>query len=145
MSAKIVVGLDGQGSGSRVLSYAKQLASLIGQCELILVHVVEWSPFSFQTPEENAERHHKREEEIETAFAQVLNPAVKALEDEGFAARGVVRHGKVSEELDRVAADEGADQIIIARSTRDGLAERVFGSSAENLVRNASVPVTVIG
>lgn len=145
MSAKIIVGLDDGGSGGRVLAYARKLAALLGQCELILVHVVEWSPFSFQTPEDNAERHQRRDEEIEEAVAKILTPAVEALERDGIAARGLVRHGQVSEVLSAVATDEGADQIVIGRSTKDGLAERVFGSSADDLVRNASVPVTVVG
>ena len=53
MSAKLIVGLDGDSSGERALTYAKTLAKLIGACELILVYVIEWSPYSFQTPEEN--------------------------------------------------------------------------------------------
>lgn len=144
MSAKIVVGLDGGGSGNRAASYAKKLASLIGDCELILVYVIEWSPYSFQTPEENAERHKRREEEIGAALSRIVTPAVKALEGEGFAARGLVKHGHVAGLLDRIAVDEGADQIVIGRSSQDGIAERVFGSTATNLVMNASVPVTVV-
>ena len=57
MSAKIVIGLDGSGSGERAVAYAKKQAKLIGKCELIAVYVIEWSPYSFQTPEENEERH----------------------------------------------------------------------------------------
>ena len=145
MSTRIVVGIDGGGPRNRAVSFARKLASLVGECELILVHVIEWSPFSFQTPEENAERHKRREEEIEEALASVVAPAVKALQDDGITARGTVGHGRVSEVLDRVAVDEEAFQIVIARSSHENLAEKVFGSSAENLVRNANVPVTVVG
>jgi nucleotide-binding universal stress UspA family protein len=41
MGAKIVVGLDGTDAGNRAVSHAKKLASLIGECELILAYVVE--------------------------------------------------------------------------------------------------------
>ena len=61
MTTKLVIGLDGHSSGGRALTYATQLASLIGECELLVVYVIEWSPYSFQTPEENAERHKRRE------------------------------------------------------------------------------------
>ena len=54
MSSKLIVGLDGSPSGERAFAFAKDLASRIGSCELILVFVIEWSPYSFQTPEENA-------------------------------------------------------------------------------------------
>jgi nucleotide-binding universal stress UspA family protein len=145
MGAKIVVGLDGGGAKFRALPYAKKLASLIGECELVLVHVVEWSPFTFQTAQENAERHKRREEEVAEATRTILDPAIEPLRREGFAARGVVKHGKVAEVLDQIAAEEGADQIVIGRSAGEGLAERVFGSTTESLVRHANVPVTVVG
>lgn len=145
MSAKIIVGLDGGGPANLAVSHARKLAALVGDCELIVVYVIEWSPYSFQTPEENAERHRHREEEIEQALSSVVTPVVKALQNDGFSARGVVRHGNVAELLDRIAVDEGAFEIVVARASHEGLAEKVFGSTAEHLVRHANVPVTVVG
>jgi len=145
MSTSIVVGLDGSGSGNRALEYAKKLATLIGECEVIVVFIIEWSPFSFQTPEENAERHKRREEEIQTALERVVNPAVSDLQAAGFAARGVVKHGDVADLLDKTAGELGADQIVVARSSEGGFANRIFGSATANLVMHASLPVTVVG
>ena len=144
MSAKIIVGLDGSGSGDRVADYAKGMAKLIGDCELILVYVIEWSPFTFQTPEENAERHKRREEEINAALDRVVNPAVERLKQEGFSVRGIVKHGNVAELLDSTAVEEDAIQIVVARSSEGGISKTLFGSATANLVMNASVPVTVI-
>ena len=75
MTATLVVGLDGQGSGDRALAYAKRMAGLIGKCELLIVYVIEWSPYSFQTAEENAQRHKRREEEITTAISAKIAAA----------------------------------------------------------------------
>lgn len=145
MAVKIVIGLDGKAGTNRALDYSKKLARLIGACELIVVYVIEWSPYSFQTPEENAERHKRREEELATATTRIVTPAVEALRQEGFQARGIVRHGNVADLLDAIAAEEAADQIVVARTSRDGLAQRLFGSSTANLVMHARVPVTVVG
>ena len=145
MSKKIVVGLDGSGSGARAVSYASKAATLIGACEVVLVYVIEWSPFSFQTPEENEERHKRREEEITTAMDRVVTPAVEALKKDGISARGVVRHGDVADLLDAIAVEEGADQIVVARASDHGIKQRIFGSSTAHLVMHASVPVTVVG
>lgn len=141
---KLVIGLDGQSSGDKALEFAKDLATRTSDCELIVVYVIEWSPFSFQTAEENAERHKRREEEISIATDRVVNPAVKTLSDAGLSARAIVRHGNVADTLDRIADSEGASQIIIARSSAGGLSSRVFGSSTANLVMHARVPVTVV-
>ena len=144
MTLKLVVGLDGGGAGSRALAHAKRLAGLVEGSELVLVYVIEWSPFTFQTAEENAERHKRREEEIATAHSRVLDPAVEATEADGFAVRGIVRHGKVADLLNSVAIEENADQIVVARASAEGIADRVFGTSTANLVMRASVPVTVV-
>lgn len=144
MTTKLVIGLDGQGTGHRAVAFAKGLADLIGDCELVLVYVIEWSPFTFQTPEENEQRHKRREEEISIAHERVVDPAVTALINEGRKARGVVKHGDVADTLNAVCKEEGGQQIIVCRSSEGGLASRIFGSSTAKLVMSAAVPVTVI-
>jgi nucleotide-binding universal stress UspA family protein len=121
------------------------MAKLIGDCELIVVYVIEWSPFSFQTAEENAERHKRREEEIAIAQARIIEPAIALLGDAGHNVRGVVRHGDVADTLNAILVEENADQIIVSRTSEGGFAKRMFGSSTANLVMSASVPVTVVG
>ncbi|MCB1400980.1 MAG: universal stress protein, partial [Rhodobacteraceae bacterium] len=127
------------------VSYAEKVARLIGNCEIILVYVIEWSPYSFQTAEENAQRHKRREEEIKTAMERVVSPAVDALKKDGVEASGEVRHGDVADLLNTIAVERGADQIIVARTSEGGIKRRIFGSSTANLVMHASVPVTVVG
>ena len=141
---KLVIGLDGQSSGEKALGFAKSMATSMDGCELIVVYVIEWSPFSFQTAEENAQRHKRREEEISIAMERVVNPAVTSLSDAGLSARAVVRHGDVADTIDEIAHKEGASQIIVARSSAGGMTSRIFGSSTANLVMNARVPVTVV-
>lgn len=145
MATKLVVGLDGHGSGDRALAYATQLAKLIGECELLVVYIIEWSPYSFQTAEENAQRHKRREEEIDTAISRIVDPAVVELTKAGMTARGIVRHGDVAKTLNAISIEETANQIVISRSSEGGFAQRIFGSSTANLVMSASVPVTVVG
>jgi len=72
----IIVGLDGSDAGKRALDFAKTRAKLIGDCRIMLVYVIEWSPFSFQTAEENEKRHARREEELNLAHERVVGPAV---------------------------------------------------------------------
>ncbi len=145
MPTTLIVGLDGTESGDRAIAYAKTLASRINDCNLLLVYVIEWSPYTFQTPEENSQRHKRREEEISMAKDRIVNPAVSSLTESGFSASGIVRHGDVADLLNTVAVEEGAEQIIVARSSESGFVKRVFGTSAVNLVMHASVPVTVVG
>ena len=144
MSVKLAIGLDGHGSGARALDYAQKMAKLIGDCELVVIYVVEWSPFAFQTPEENAERHKRREEEIATAMDRVVNPAIEKLEKAGLKAKGIVRHGDVAETLIAICEEENVEQITVCRSSEGGFTRRIFGSATSNLVASATIPVTVV-
>jgi nucleotide-binding universal stress UspA family protein len=145
MAVKIVIGLDGTDTGERALAFAKDLATRMEACELIAVYVIEWSPFTFQTAEENAQRHKRREEEIALATTRIIEPAVAQLKAAGFNATGIVQHGDVAETLNRLTVERGAAQIVVGRGSSDGFAKRVFGSSTQSLVMHADVPVTVVG
>ena len=145
MTVKIVIGLDGTDTGGRALAFAKDLASRMDGAELIAIYVIEWSPFTFQTAEENALRHKRREEEIELATTRIVEPAIASLTEAGFSATGLVRHGDVAETLNRLAVEHGASQIIVGRASADGFTTRIFGSSTQNLVMHADMPVTVVG
>lgn len=70
---------------------------------------------------------------------------MKALNDAGFEATGMVRHGDVAETLNRITVEQGGSQIIVGRASSDGFTKRIFGSSTQNLVMHADVPVTVVG
>ena len=139
-----VVGIDGSDAGERALAFAKTRAKAGDDCTIALCYVIEWSPFSFQTPEENEQRHNRREEEISMAHSRVLGPAVDATKKDGCAVTAIVKHGDAAEILDGLAKQLGAEQIIVGRVGARGLKERVFGGVTGRLVASASVPVTII-
>jgi len=140
----VVVGYDGSAPSGRALDYAKRLSKLIGDCELRLVFVIEWSPYSFHTPQELEERHARREDEVSRAHKAVLDPAIEAAKAEGFRVESEVRHGDAAILLDDIAKEHGATQIVIGRTGARGLRERFFGGVSGNLVASATVPVTII-
>ena len=143
-STTLLVGLDGSEASERVLAFAKRQAAAMGGARLLLCYVIEWSPFTFQTAEENEQRHRRREEEIDLARERVLDPAVEGARAEGFEIEGVVRHGDVADILERLADEREAAQIVVGRVGARGLAERVFGGVSGRLVAAAKVPVTVV-
>ena len=140
----IVVGLDGSEAGEKALAHAKRLARLIGDCELVLAFVIEWTPYSFHTPEELAERHKRREQEIDAAHSYVLSGPAKTAEAEGYRVVTVVRHGDPAALLDGIAREHGAAQIVVGRTGERGLRERLFGGVTGKLIALATVPVTII-
>lgn len=140
----IVVGLDGSEAGARALAFAKGQAKGMGDCTIAICYVIEWSPFSFQTAEENDQRHKRREEELKLAHERVLDPAVDEAKGEGFEVVGIVKHGDAADILDDIATQHKAIQIVVGRVGTRGLKERVFGGVTGRLAASASVPITII-
>ena len=143
MSEVMIVGVDGSEPGMRAAEFAVNVASA-HNAKLLIVHVIEWSPYTFNTPEENEQRHNRREREIEAANTSVLQPLVVKLSGCGASLEGLVFHGHPAKMLNRVALDNGASQIFIGRTGGSGISQLLFGSVTSNLVQTAAVPVTVI-
>lgn len=143
MTNSVLVAIDGSDGGARALQYASERAKL-GGAKLIVTYVIEWSPYSFNTPEENAERHKRREEEIDRATSGVVEPAAKQLATQGIDYEMVVRHGPPAETLIKLAVKFGVQQIVIGRRGQSGIKALLFGSVAGNLVQTSPVPVVVV-
>ena len=138
-----LVGVDDSDCSRRALDFACQRAQALG-ARLIVAYVIEWSPYSFNTAEENAKRHKRREEEINLATSSVLAPALETLKAAGVEAEGIVRHGNVADVLNRIAAESGAHQIVVGKIGESGLASLIFGSVTSKLIQVATMPVTVV-
>ena len=55
-----------------------------------------------------------------------------------------VRHGRPDEQIVEAARETGADLIAMSTHGRSGLGRLLFGSVAEQVLRNADVPVFLI-
>ena len=143
MSSVFMVGVDCSECGDRAIEYAIEQARQ-SNARLVIAHIIEWSPFSFSTVEENAERHKRREEELQRAYAEIINPIVEQLRSEGIDAEGIVRHGHVAETLKTLATENGVTNIILGRQGKSKLKAHVFGSVGSHLVQAADCAVTVV-
>mgnify|MGYP000140700022 FL=1 len=143
MSHKIVVGYDGSDSSRAALDFATEVTKAQGG-SIVVAHVLEWSPYSFLTPNEIEERHMRRKEELSRAEEAILAPALAGLKDSGLDVSTALRFGQVAATLSRIAKETGADQIVIGRNGEPGFGSRVFGSVAISLAQAAPVPVTIV-
>jgi nucleotide-binding universal stress UspA family protein len=143
MSDSFLIGVDGSAGSRRAVEFAAAHARAAG-ARVVAAHVIEWSPFTFNTPEENEQRHRRREEELARAHSQVLDPLVSELRAGGLEAEGVVRHGHAAEVLAGLAQELGVSQVFVGRRGHSTIANLLFGSVAGTLVQVAPVPVTVV-
>jgi len=141
--SSFLVGIDGSECGDRALDAAAAQAEAAGAV-LIVCYVIAWSPYSFSTPQENAERHKRREEELDAARSKLLEPRARALAERGIGAEGVARHGHPVRTLIKLAEDRGVEMIVIGRSGDSPIRSRMFGGTAASLVQSSPVPVLVV-
>ncbi|MDH3761190.1 MAG: universal stress protein [Gammaproteobacteria bacterium] len=143
MSEKYIVACDGSPASERALSFAVKQAQTTG-ASILIAHVLEWSPYSFLTPEELEERHKRRGEELDRAKKAVVDTLVKSVSDEGVKVDSVIKYGHVAETLVDIAEKEGATQMFIGRTGHSSIAARVFGSVAVIMAQIAPVPCTLV-
>ncbi len=143
MHGKILVGLDGTEGGDRALDAAEKHARAAGMA-VTICYVIPWSPFSFSTPEENAMRHKRREEELETAENKILKPRREKLEADGMLVDSIARHGHPAKTLVALADELEAEMIVVGRVGDTPMKTRLFGGTAAALVQMAPCPVLVV-
>lgn len=143
MSKKYVVGYDGSAASRRAVDFAIDRAGASG-ATLVVAHVLEWSPYSFLTPEELEERHKRRGEELARAQSAVIDPLEKEISSKGITVETVIRYGHIADTLCAIAKEQDAAQVFIGRQGESGFAARVFGSVAGSLAQSSPVPCTIV-
>lgn len=143
----ILVGVDHSQSSRRAVEFALERAR-VNQWRMTIVHVINWSQYSFNTPDDNEARPVVRKAEVERAQAEVLDPIMAWAESEGYltdvAVQTLVRHGRPSEVLSDLAAEGGHDIVVVGRTGESQLRMAIFGSTASRLVQHAPVAVVVV-
>ncbi len=137
-----IVGFDGTDASERAADHAADLARASGAA-LHFVLVLEWSPYSFLSQEELAERHKRREEELGRA-EKVLEPVVARYSATGISVTHEVRYGHAGEIIADIATKKQAKQIVVGRQGSRKLRDRLLGGLTMALVQVSPVPVTVV-
>ena len=143
MSKKFIIGIDGTENGLNAAKFAIAMAEGT-DTEIHVIHVLDWSPYSFLTMEELQNRHQRRTEELDRANTAILAPAIQELESGGTTVTGEVRYGGIPETIVEYCKEIEGDQIFVARTGESEISARVFGSVPNTLVQVTDVPVTVV-
>lgn len=143
MKNVFLVAIDGSAGSKNAINFAAEQAKKSG-AKIVVAYVIEWSPYTFNTPEENAQRHKRREEEIERATTSIVEPVATKLKSDGHEVETVVHHGNPAQTVIDLAGKYHAAQIFIGRTGESGLKTMLFGSVVANLVQTSTIPVTVV-
>jgi len=141
---RIVVPLDGSALAEQALVHARELAQRLA-VPIHLVRVVDAyalnrigaTGLAFDA---SAVSELVAEEEQDAIV--FMNRQVASLRDQGFDVTGAVVHGPVASAIVASAAPD--DLVVMASHGRTGVGRWFFGSVAEEVLRQATVPVLLL-
>ena len=138
---KIVVPTDFSEASRKVIAHASAMASSHG-AEILLLHAIP--PTVYPTYRMSRNRGFPNmSEQMESSARARLEEFEKQLGTH-LNARLFVRTGEPFREVAKLVEEEQADLIAIATHGHTGIKHAILGSTAEKIVRSASVPVLTI-
>ena len=145
MYKKMLVPIDGSLRSEVVVRHAAETAKALG-CSVRLLTVVDLTKkngSNVYDANDEAASLAWVESEIEQAEGY-LRPVAERLNEQGLNPEMEVRFGNPGEEILKAASEYGSDIIAMATRSRRGVARLVFGSVADQVLRESHVPVLLI-
>ncbi len=141
---KILFATDLTKQTDKLSDYARYMAKLFGS-ELHVISVMEQPPdpsvLYHDMLDDSILDSYERElqKQIETALQETINRHFSDLN-----AKSAVLVGPVAEKIIMYAKDNSIDLIIMGSATKEGIAEKIFGSNASKVIAKAPCPVLTI-
>ncbi len=149
MYKKMLVPIDGSLRSEVVVRHAAETAKALG-CSVRLLTVVDLTKKNGQKNGSNVNNASNEaaslawvETEIEQAEGY-LRPVAERLNEQGLNPEMEVRFGNPGEEILKAASEYGSDIIAMATRSRRGVARLVFGSVADQVLRESHIPLLLI-
>jgi len=140
MHERVLIATDGSEEAARAVEYGIDLAEAFG-AEVHVLYVIETGATYILTvglSDEDMAEYEEYGEEIVTGV-------VERVADRGLEGTGVVRTGRVSEEIVEYAEENDIGSIVMGQVGRGATIDKYIGSTAEKVMRMTDIPVTAIG
>lgn len=148
---KVLIAVDGTRNSKGILSLFRELVSSPEQVVLLHVQQLEGNAMmtamlgdaEMSTLKESLKgTTHK--EALDQKTEMILSHYKKELRNSGLTdVRTVVREGHPSDEILKVADEEGVDLIMVGCSGKSRVQRLVTGCASRNVEKNAKVPVLI--
>jgi nucleotide-binding universal stress UspA family protein len=141
MFERILAPLDGSSEAAHAIPLVARLARLMGGSVILLqaldrvTEVTKYAagslaPYTITSDTEGAQAY--------------LDGVATIIADEGATVETEIRAGNIGETIVEVAREKNADSIILNSHGRTGILERLLGSVAEHVSRDAPIPVLLL-
>ena len=134
---KVLVAVDGSEVSDLAVKRAGQYTGL-ANVDLTLLTVLEDIVSYKKIPDTLIYQERKKEAE------KILRKAKKNLKDHGVDCKTKVAAGPVASEIVRIAEEQNVTSIFVGSRGNRGLKRMLLGSVADDVIRHAHCPVTII-
>ena len=136
MYQELLLATDGSDGARQATNHAIELANRL-DAALHIVSVSEDGPHA-------EEKRDQMRTDLEDQAAEALEEAETKATGHEIEVRTTIRHGVPQDEIIDAAEQHDADMIVLGTVGRTGLDHLITGSVAEEVVRNAPVPVVTV-
>jgi nucleotide-binding universal stress UspA family protein len=139
----VLVGIDFSETSKCALRAAENIVHLAPDSELHLVHALGWPVVPIGSRELIASSQLGFTQDLERARAELdelVGPATRG----ASRVTGHLKVGPAAKVIVQLAADVGADLVVVGTHGRTGFDRFLFGSVAEKVVRTAPCPVLTV-
>lgn len=150
MFHRILVCLDGSGSAEQILAHAREQALAFG-AELVLLQVVPQPvafapgiPGTVSVPAQTDAIMIEVAKQASSRAKDYLEELAAPLRERGLRVETVSIIGRAGDTIVDYAAKNNIGLIAIATHGRSGLGRAVFGSVADQVVRESGLPILLI-
>ncbi len=134
---KVLVAVDGSDVSNLAVKRAGQYTRL-ANVDLTLLTILEDVVSYKKIPNTPIYRERKKEAE------KILRKAKKTLKDNGVDCKTKIAVGPIAAEIVHIAEEEGFTSIFVGSRGNRGLKRMLLGSVADDVIRHAHCPVTII-
>lgn len=141
MTLRILVAVDGSAYSIAAVDHVLNLVRSGCQADVHLLTVqmpLDTGHVRRFIPRESLDDHYR------DAGNQALAEALARVEQAGLACTPHIAVGHIAQTINHYAAELGVGLVVIGTHGRTGLRKAVMGSVATEVIRQATVPVTVV-
>jgi nucleotide-binding universal stress UspA family protein len=147
MHKRILVPTDGSENAIRAGEYAISLADLSG-ADIIVLNVID-TYYLDAIPQPDVRE--SVDEELRAGVKRAVERFEEKLEEnkcngkcQNVKFKILIKEGKPADVILKTIDEEGIDQVIIGKSSKQGLERFLLGKTTDKVVKEAKVPVNVI-
>jgi nucleotide-binding universal stress UspA family protein len=147
MYKKILVPTDGSKQSEKAGEYAVSLAETTG-AEIIVLYVID-TEYLNALPQKDL--RDQTDKDLREEGKKALEKFEAKIEEEQCNGKckfvnftKIIKEGKPADVILKTIEEEDIDQVVIAKSGKQGMEKLIIGSITEEVVKYAKVPVNVI-